>query len=356
MLTDATETLLATARTASSTDADLNAAAQGFFDAIQSASLEEANVAMQTLSNYFNLEDASRAAFLALVCGCLVEDGCDPLAIARPLTERISLLLEASAVLVDACMAQIPESDQEDADSLEVFEKTRERVALTFPEENAAWEALEKFWRPAIAVFSVSAEARAAARPLWDWAAKLSDYHNGGYWLELMLRVLDNEPILAIEPQTNLGILGRISGIVDNFQLHVFLMDKFPQSGSFARRCVSQQVADVAYGDGPQQTEDTVIGVWNMYAWEAIESGLTLPDARDFSSSDFWIWGEGTPQDIPVFDGRRAVLLGSASYRRSWRSQRMFANLRANLEIERELTEDEIYGWLQRMVAAKKAS
>jgi len=102
-VTDATEALLATARAASSTNADLNAAAQGFFDAISGTSVEDANAAMRILSNYFHLDDTSRAAFLALVCGALVEDGCDPLAIAEPLTERISSLLELSAALADAC-------------------------------------------------------------------------------------------------------------------------------------------------------------------------------------------------------------------------------------------------------------
>jgi len=227
---------------------------------------------------------------------------------------------------------------------------------LTLPEQNAAWGALEQFWRPAIAVFSVSAQARAAARPLRDWAAKISGYHEAGHWLRLMLSVLDNEPILAIEPETTLGIIARISGVVDNFQLNVLLMDKFPSSELFARRRVPQQVVDVACGDGPQETDDTVTAVWNMYSWEAIFAGFTLPSADDYHASDLWISNEGIPEDIPVFDGRRVILLGPASYPRFWRSQRMFGNLRASLEIERQLPKDEIYDWLQRMVAAKNAS
>ena len=42
-----------------------------------------------------------------------------------------------------------------------------------------------------------------------------------------------------------LGILGRISGVVDNFQLNVLPMDGFPKSGLFARRRVPARVAEV---------------------------------------------------------------------------------------------------------------
>jgi hypothetical protein len=334
----------------------MNASAQSFFDTISGASRDDANAALRTLSAHFDLENASRGAFLALVCGALVEHGCDPLAIAKPLTERLASLLECSAELASACADQIPESEDEDQDPIELFEETRERIMPTMAQQNAAWEALGQFWRPAIAVFSVSPESRSSARHLRDLAAQISDYHEAGHWLQLMLAVLDDEPIVAIEPQTSLGVLGRISGVVDNFQLNVLLMDGFPKSGFLARRRVPREVADVARGNGPQQSHHTVTSVWNLYTWEAIKTGMTLPDPGDYGSSAHWVWNEGTPADIPVFDGRRVVLLGPASYPRSWQSQRMFGNLPANLEIERKLTKDEIEHWLKRMVAAKNAS
>lgn len=249
MLTDTTNSLIDTARDGTATDADMNAAAQSFFDAISGAS-RDAAAALRTLSAYFDLENASRGAFLALVRGASVERGCDPLAIAKPLTERLASLLESSAELANACADQIPESEDEDEDPIEVFEKTREQLAPMMAGQNAAWEALERFWRPAIAVFSLSAESRSSARPLRDFAVAISKYHEAKHWLQLMLTVLDDEPIVAIEPQTTLGILGRISGVVDNFQLNVLLMDGLPKSGLFARRRVPQEVADVARGNG----------------------------------------------------------------------------------------------------------
>jgi len=353
MLTDATNSLIKTVRSYSSTEADMKAAAQRFFNAASKSPREKADAALRSLGTHFDLEDGSRAAFLALVCGALIERGCDPLTISHPLTERLEALLKSSVTLADACIAQLPQSEDGDEDLKEAFERARSQLIPTMPHENADWEALAIFWRPAIAAFSVSAEARAAARHLREPAARISEYHEAGHWLELMLGVLDDEPIVVIEPETKLGILGRISGVVDNFQLNVLLMDGFPKSGLFARRRVAQRVAAVARGEGPQQSSDTVTGVWNLYTWEAIESEAILPDPGDTASSKYWIWNEGTPADIPEFDGRRVILLGPASYPRSWQSQRMFSKLRAKLEIEGKLTKDEVEDWLSRMLAAK---
>lgn len=356
MLQDAVQSLIATARDdRSSSESDLNAAMESFFNAASNASVDEANAAIHELSNHFRLGDISRGGILALVCGALVERGCDPMAIAEPLTERLGSLLESSVSLADACVAAIPESDAEDRDTIDEFEKARQQVGLKMPAQNAAWEALEQFWRPAIAVYSVSPESRRAARPLRERAAKISEYHEGGYWLRLMLSVLDNEPILVIEPHTTLGIVGRISGVVDNFQLNTLIMDQFPRTGFFSRRRVAHRVAEVARGKGPQQTNDTVTGVWNLYTWQAIQPDLKVPDLHVDEAVAFWVWNEGSPEDIPVFKGHRVVLLGPRSYPRMWQSQRMFDKLPAELTCDRQFTKEETRAWLERMMLAKGA-
>ena len=95
---------------------------------------------------------------------------------------------------------------------------------------------------------------------------------------------------------------------------------------------------------------------FNMPAWQAIQPGLTLPDPNDYGGSANWVWNEGIPEDIPVFEGRRVVLLGPRSYPRSWRAQRTFNLLPAELAIERRLTAAEARDWLQRMLAAKETT
>jgi hypothetical protein len=113
-------------------------------------------------------------------------------------------------------------------------------------------------------------------------------------------------------------------------------------------------VADVARGKGPQQTRDTVTAVWNLYTWQAIQADHTLPDPNDSGGSKHWIWNEGVPADIPVFHGYRVILLGPASYPRSWQSQRVFGKLQAELRCEQKLTQEEVVQWLVRMAAARE--
>jgi hypothetical protein len=355
MPSPAIERLAATVRDPAAKDADLNAAGQIFFRAVGRASREEVKAALTDLAGWLRELDPPRAAFVGLLCGTLVEQGCDPAPLAGPLTERLGTLLEAAVKLADATRERMPKTSAKEEDAERDFAEIRRLMASALPQEHAAWDALLQFWRPAIAVYSVSSPARVAARPLRDSAAKIADHHEAGHWLRLMLSVLDDEPILVIEPKTMLGILGRMSGVVDNFQLNVLIMDVFPKSGWFARRRVPKEVAEVARGQGPQQTGDTVTGVWNLYTWKAITPDLRLPDASEFGGGGTWIWNEGIPEDIPVFEGRRVVLLGPTSYARSWGSQRMFDKLPAKLDIEKQLTKDEVKEWLGRMAAAKGA-
>lgn len=342
------------ARDGKSSDDDLRRAAQTLLEAVSRATPRDANAALASLAGHIGLDDVSRGAFLALVCGALVEEGCDPAPLIEPLNQRLHYLLESAAELADLCREQLPEKSQDDdQDPAEEFDRVLGEVAGAMPLESEAWQALRQFWRPAIAVYSVCPPARMAARHMRGLAARIAEFHEGGHWLRLMLSVLDDEPMVVIEPATSTGILARISGVVDNFQLNVLLMDAFPHVGTSGRRRVAKQVADVARGDGPQQTEDTVTGAWNLYSWQAIEPDLNLPDTGDSGKGELRVWNEDIPEDIPVFEGRRAILLGPASYARNWRSQRMFDKLPARLECERQLDEREIHNWLQRMLATR---
>jgi len=143
-----------------------------------------------------------------------------------------------------------------------------------------------------------------------------------------------------------------MSGIAENFQLNVLLMDLFPSSGWFAKRRVSAEAASIARGAGPQTSEEILTGAWNLYTWRAIAADGTLPAKPGFDLSANWIWNEGTPADIPTFESKRVILLGPPSYTRTWKSQRDFANLRADLKIERKLSANEVRDWLGRMAAA----
>jgi hypothetical protein len=100
----------------------------------------------------------------------------------------------------------------------------------------------------------------------------------------------------------------------------------------------------IARGAGPQQGDETVTGQWNLYVYPALRGG-DLPPAGDDAATEAWIWNQGTPVDIPTVDDHRMILLGDPSYRRTWRAQRMFPDLRATLDAN-DLAGADVGAWL----------
>ena len=365
MLFSSTKNLITTAQNPNKLPTDVDKAAAQFFTAMDTASPAEMTEQMTELAKHFGLADVYRGAFLAMVCGALVERGCDPQPMAAALRAQLKINLEACGKLADACLAIMPPRVEEDSDDEEdeqeqdvgdpAFEEARMKLAPKMPTEIDAWESLNTWWRPAIAAYSSSDMARMAASSLRPLAQKIAPYHQGGHWLSIMLGILHEEPILVLEPSTGLGISGRISGVADNFQLHTLLMESFPSSGIRAGTRVSRLVAEIARGIGPQQVEEEpVTGFWNLYNWQAVQSNGELPAADDFTHSSVWLWNEGYPADIPLFEGQRVVLLGPPSLERSWNAMRIFEFVPASLKIEKTLSSDEVRTWLQKMAAAKK--
>ena len=336
------------------------AVAEGVAGGLEQVSAEQARDVIRALGEGVASPDGGRAALVALLCGAMVERGADPAPLAGPLLGRLRAVASEARRFFDACAARVPR-DAEPEDQDRAFEEARRQVAAAMPEGAAAWDLLEKFFPPAVALFSASPEARRRGRDLLLGDVKaVSGEHQGAHWLTKMLQVLHDEPYLAIEPETGRGIEGRMSGVAENFQLNVLLMDVFPRRGllglGMGRRRVSAAAAAVARGRGPQQTEEVVSGRWNLYAWTALGEDLKLPDPHDYGSQRHWIWNEGVPADIPVFEGRRVVLLGPASYVRTWRSQRAFDVLPADLTVERQLSAPEVGQWLRRFASAPRPS
>jgi hypothetical protein len=218
----------------------------------------------------------------------------------------------------------------------------RRLITAAVDGEPHAQAELARQWAEIVALCCVDPSARLALDDLADRVETLDV--EGADWIGLVLRVLHEEPFVAIEPATRAGIAGRMSGIVDNFQLHTLLMASMPGPG----RRVSASAASIARGEGEQQSDETIVGAWNLYVHEAFRDG-TLPSAGDPQAiRHLFIWNEGTPADIPVLDGHRVILLGEPSYERVWESARTFPHLPATLDA-RELSDDEVSSWLERL-------
>jgi hypothetical protein len=323
----------------------IKSAGQAVFNALQTSSREQALEGLATLGRGILSPSDQVAAFIAMMCGALVEQGAPANLVADPLLERCGGALALATEFFETCITARPTKQELEGEN---FDAAVALAAKGHPTEFAGWDMLDKLFPPVIAVLSSDQTYRTQAQSMRGQLDRLADYHNAARWIQKMLTVLHDEPYVAIEPSTRLGIVGKMSGLSENFQLNVLLMDVFPNSGV---RRVSAEAAAIARGKGPQQGVEILTGAWNLYTARALRSDGTLPDVRDSSTSDHWIWNEGNPTDIPAIDGFRAILLGPPSYSRTWKSQRDFANLPAEMTVERELTPHEIDQWLGRFAS-----
>jgi hypothetical protein len=343
--------LLTTLKYSQVAEERLQMSIDNFYIALSQASVAEVRVAVSDLATALALDNLTHAGRVAIVICGLMHQGYDCTPAIAPLINKLDYLLTMSGRLLAAAEREAG-APSDDPDNAELINRMLTEIARTNPIESAAWEALEElFYLSGVTLFCQDLQARVAAQHLRELTKPIEHYHSGAHWLNRILSVFSNEPILVIEPSTKLGFEGKMSGISGNFQLHTLLMDIFPQQHLWQiQRRVSKKAVDIAMGKGAQcDPHNTVSGVWNMYDWQAIQPDLTLPDPADYGNDRHWIWGEGCPADIPVFSGFRVILLGAPSYKRGFGAQRDFADLRAKITRDRLLNRQEVTTWLLRM-------
>ena len=168
-----------------------------------------------------------------------------------------------------------------------------------------------------------------------------------------MLLVLDDEPLLVLHPERKLGYRATISATPDNFTLHTVLMANLfgdPHDGwidadgedlRLLRRAVIAQGGESA---------PVVAGLFNLVNWTGVDASGKLATGKQ--SSDHWIWNEGVPADIRLYEGLRIVLLGDPPYQRSWRAGLMFNGMLPEFAVQEKLPASEVSVWLAKLAAA----
>ncbi len=334
-----------------SSDEQINQAARGLLQSTKGTSAGNLRNVLEVLSLGLDVEDPTRAGVLMMVCGSMVEFGAETRPLHEPLIRQLRKIVETASKFQQAVLSRMPTSSAEDFDREAAFKSAAKKTAAELPDEAAAWRVLEQSYQAGISLFSVSRDARTFARRELLLIRELAEFNQGAAWLWKILQVLDDEPLLVIEPATRMGIVGRLNGVAENFQLNVLLMDVFPR-GWFRRKRVSKGAADVARGMGPQQADEVIHGTWNLYTGAALQQDRTLPDPNDFAASSTWVWNEGVPADIPTLFGHRVVLLGPTGCARTWDSQRAFNLLPASISKVRKLKISEVEQWLDRICTA----
>jgi hypothetical protein len=260
------------------------------------------------------------------LCGALIEDGISARSVEAPLIARY---LELSRLAGEFFAAA--QRAGEDA------------ATRSLPHAHAAYQLLARSAAPCISLLCSAASARKLAAPLLDVLTPLSRTVPAARALCDLARVLDDATFVALEPSTSRGIRGRMTGIADNAQLHVLLMNAFPREQGTPPR-VSERAVQNARGIGAPNLDELVTGAFTLYSWQALSSDHSLSGADAHV-----LWNEARPVDIPEFEGQRVILLGPPRYERTWPAQREFARLGAELIVDEALTASAVLSWLAKL-------
>ncbi|MGW8888229.1 hypothetical protein [Streptomyces sp. NPDC055749] len=278
-------------------------------------------------------------ALLGSAAGFCVESGADPAACAEPILDCVHQdLLDALEFARRWTAAggdddELPEPDVEIIDDAllarlggDAYEATR--LAL-------AWCSIEEWQPPALAVLCRSAEVRRRHAPTLLPACRdltALDRHDLKC-LTYALAVLDDEPLVVLHRPTGSGFEVRIGGVGDNFQLHTLLAHVLVGGGHVPGTAPSAESVRLATDRNPARgrTETVATGAFELLA----------PDGER-------IWNEGLPDDIPVVEGYRLLVLDEPLYQRSWNADRFFPDLPGTAELTRVLSTDEARTWFAR--------
>jgi hypothetical protein len=320
---------------------------------------EEYDEALERLAPVLEETDRPRAAAVALACGGLVERGGNPTLASKPILALLPDVLADALAFAEACLAAAEEVGADTSTHDEAFwiDKYGPRVARKERDGAAAWAALEPLRGAALAMLARSAKVRRQARAhetLLTHALNLSGLNARAKLLAAILQVIDEE-LLVLHPPQRRGYRVRISGIADNLQLNTLLADAL--IGPHARGLLQGKRPDprtvAAARDKPAtQYTPAAEGYFNLWAWHGLKPNRTLPEPT--SGSEHWVWLEGTPADIPEFEGQRLLLLGPPPMERRWTPGRRFPAMPGELTLLETLAPDEVEDWLNRLARARK--
>lgn len=289
---------------------------------------------------------------LAVFAGALVEWGGSPLALGEVLPARVDLTLQAYRLIQliwarEAGGRALPAHDWAHAGEIaEIVDVVAAR--LDVPERYAemlktAWFDLDDWLKPMCTVLQ-RREFRAAMvgrEQLRASAAAVAGDVERAYWVESLCLVLDDEPLVALDPASGRGFRLTMAGIGDNYALHTLL----------AAALVNDQPSPLGY--------EPVEPAWLAAATDG-EPFLPLDAAtarrfRLFDALGRYVSPEARPAEIGTLDGTRVVVLHPPLGNFRWNPGRIYVDMTPSLTVESELDPAEAAHWLARVTQADES-
>ncbi|MFN3202006.1 MAG: hypothetical protein ACE366_26610 [Bradymonadia bacterium] len=320
-------------------------------DMASKSTTEIVSAMMVHLLPALSLEDPARAHFAALLCGALVEQGADPEPAAHLLAERLTLSVEA----IDSAVKLMEALDPIDDAELHAAQVERRLEALreARPDVIHTWDHLDALCRAVVTVCSAFEPLRDDLLGRDSLCARMDaarSFHKGLRDIMRLLEAPRRRPIRVVWERSVFEL--EITGVVDLFQLHVLLADALgggdDEEDEDEPPLMPASVVATAQGNGPQHTDETVDGVFDLYGWRALPEVLHGHQV----SHRFWLMHESALDAVPAFEGVPTLILAPASIVRAWKNVRYFERLAAGIDTLKPLPPAEAEALIDRIVQA----
>ncbi|MVN86307.1 hypothetical protein GO986_05965 [Deinococcus sp. HMF7620] len=329
---------------------------QAFWQAAQDASLPP-DTALAWLLPGLSGANLEVAGLLGVAAGALVEAGADPEPGAEPLLHGLVRSLTGSVRLAEAYLDTQSAQAESEGDATGDGEAAwLQQARALAPDDVRAWHALDLFGRAGVTFLSRLPETRVAFRAKSGILAALDalqDLHEWADWLLKLLQAPYKEAMLVLHPGLGRGFWIEVSGVADNFQLHTLLAGALVTPGLLPGRAPSPAALAEALGETTEEAV-THTGTFNLVNWFGLRPDGTLGGGMAATSA--WIWNEGVPADIALFEGERVILLTDPPYERTWTAPPMFSALRPEVRVTAQLSAAEVKAWLRRLAARMPTS
>ncbi|MEV5748455.1 hypothetical protein AB0L00_11615 [Actinoallomurus sp. NPDC052308] len=283
-------------------------------------------------------------AKLAVLAGACVERGGSALPLLDVLPPRAAEAMECYALVPEiwaraARGRALPGHD--DLSATKTMVRVCRRAGI--PKDVAPRVAMSWFdtadWLQAMITVMARREFRVAMRDrdrVREAAAAIADRLEPAHWVFGLSVVLDDEPLVVLNPRSKSGFRLTMGGIGDNFQLHTLLADRLRDHLTTD----SPEPAWVAAaGDGPPEVPPTTPIVRRF---------------RLFDGHGAYVLPEGRPADIASIGGTRILVLHPPLGRFAWSAGRSYEHMTPTLIVDRVLGPEEAAAWMSRVVPARQ--
>ncbi|MGH3627029.1 MAG: hypothetical protein ACRDRL_06255 [Sciscionella sp.] len=329
---------------------------RGLMSGTEDSSVEELTVLVEKITPMLPGLGGTFAK-LAIVAGAMVERGASPMALAEVLPERV-LMTMASHLTLERIWDRTAQGRPLPAFTPPldhaVMREIEETVAAHVgqdeqPEQKTqiaySWFSLDDWINPLISAMMISREFRSAMQwreEVADGANRLKHRSERAHWLHGLCLVLDDEPLIVLDPSSGRGFRLTMSGVGDNFQLHTLLADRLirPEHGGLLDSQPPEPAWVAAATTASPGPFDPITPVKRRF--------------RLFDGHGSYIYPEGRPADIEPLDGVRVLVLHPANGNYGWNNARAYVSMAPTLTLDGKIEPAETAHWLSRIAPARE--